>query len=175
MMIKKAVLQDPYIRMGICTVLEGIARHGVTVTQRRPDRFLVVWNLTIACNFRREHCYHQSLSGGSDELDLEEKLGLIHQLDEAGVSSVALSSGETTISPHFDRVLQDLSSRSIYTSVATDGWTFSDLERLRSAIRICLRYIEFSGDSSDPKKHDRSGESRCPRRWQSRPNPTQWR
>jgi hypothetical protein len=70
MMIKKAVLQDPYIRMGICTVLKGIARHGVTVTQRRPDRFLVVWNLTIACNFRGEHCYHQSLSGDSDKLDL---------------------------------------------------------------------------------------------------------
>lgn len=70
------------------------------MTKRLPDRFLVVWNLTIACNFRREHCYHQSLSGGSDELDLEENLDLIHQLDDAEVASVALSNGETTVSPH---------------------------------------------------------------------------
>ncbi len=152
--VKKAVLTDPHIRRGICVVLEGIARYGITVPQRLPSPFLIVWNFTNLCNFRCKHCYQQASGPLANELSLDEKLNLVNQLDEAGVAAVALSGGEPTIHPHFKRIVQELSSRGIYTSVATNGWTFSDIERLKGAKDLGLQYVEVSVDSSKPEKHD---------------------
>ncbi len=152
--VKKAVLRDPHIRRGICVVLEGIAKYGITVPQRLPSPFLIVWNFTNSCNLRCKHCYQQASGPLADELSLNEKLDLVDQLDEAGVAAVALSGGEPTIHPHFKRIVQELSSRGIFTSVATNGWTFSNIERLKEAKDLGLQYIEVSVDSSKPEKHD---------------------
>jgi radical SAM protein with 4Fe4S-binding SPASM domain len=152
--VKKAVLREPHVRRGICVVLEGIARYGITVPQRLPSPFLIVWNFTNGCNLRCKHCYQQASGPLENELSLDEKLDLVNQLDEAGVAAVALSGGEPTIHPDFKRIVHELSMRGIFTSVATNGWTFSNIERLREAKDLGLQYIEVSVDSSKPKKHD---------------------
>ncbi|MGA9099556.1 MAG: radical SAM protein [Methanotrichaceae archaeon] len=152
--VKEAVLRDPHIRRGICLVLEGIAKYGITVPQRLPSPFLIVWNFTNSCNLKCKHCYQQASGPLENELSLEEKLDLVNQLDAAGVAAVALSGGEPTIHPHFKRIIQELSSRGIFTSVATNGWIFSNIERLKEARDLGLQYIEVSVDSSRPEKHD---------------------
>ena len=152
--VKEAVLRDRHVRRGICVVLEGIARYGITVPQRLPSPFLMVWNFTNSCNLRCKHCYQQASTPLSNELNLEEKLDLVRQLDEAGVAAVALSGGEPTIHPHFKSVIKDLSSRGIFTSAATNGWIYSDQNKLEEAKDLGLRYIEVSVDSADPEKHD---------------------
>ncbi len=151
----RKALRDPAVRRGITLVLEGIARYGITVPQKLPAPFLVVWNFTNMCNLRCMHCYQRASKPTPDELTLEEKLGLVDQLDKAGVAAVALSGGEPTIHPHFIRVVRALSSRGIYVSVATNGWAFADKKRLEEAVKAGLRYVEVSLDSSRPEVHDK--------------------
>ncbi len=152
--VKEALLRDPHIRRGIWVVLEGIAKYGVTVPQRLAGPFLIVWNFTNMCNFRCQHCYQRADKPLPSELSLEEKLNLVDQLDKAGVAAVALSGGEPTIHPHFLRIVKELSSRGIHTSVATNGWTFAKREELEKAAKAGIKYVEVSVDSAKPEKHD---------------------
>ncbi|ASJ14495.1 radical SAM/SPASM domain-containing protein [Thermococcus radiotolerans] len=152
--VKEALLRDPHIRRGIWVVLEGIAKYGVTVPQRLAGPFLIVWNFTNMCNFRCQHCYQRADKPLPSELSLEEKLSLVDQLDKAGVAAVALSGGEPTIHPHFLRIVKELSSRGIHTSVATNGWTFAKREELEKAVKAGIKYVEVSVDSAKPEKHD---------------------
>ncbi len=152
--VKEALLRDPHIRRGIWVVLEGIAKYGVTVPQRLAGPFLIVWNFTNMCNFRCKHCYQRADRPLSTELSFEEKLNLVDQLDKAGVAAVAISGGEPTIHPDFYRIVKELASRGIHTSVATNGWTFADKEKLQKAIELGLKYVEVSVDSAKPEKHD---------------------
>ena len=153
--VKKALLKDPHIRRGIWVVLEGIAKHGITVPQKLSSPFLIVWNFTNMCNFRCLHCYQRASAPLKTELTLEEKLRVVDQLDKAGVASVALSGGEPTLHSHFLRIVNELSRRSIYTAVATNGWTFADKDYLKKAVNAGLKYVEVSVDSAKPEKHDR--------------------
>lgn len=151
----REALRDPAVRRGVSLVVEGLARYGVTVPQKLPAPFLVVWNFTNMCNLRCLHCYQRADKPTPDELSLEEKLGLVRQLDEAGVAAVALSGGEPTIHPHFLRVVEELGRRGIYAAVATNGWVFARKERLEEAVARGLRYVEVSVDSAKPEVHDR--------------------
>ena len=151
----KNALRDPAVRRGIELVLTGIARYGITVPQKLPAPFLIVWNFTNMCNLRCLHCYQRADKPTPDELTLEEKLDLVRQLDEAGVAAVALSGGEPTIHPHFLRVVEELARRGIYVSVATNGWMFANKERLKQAVDKGLRYVEVSVDSARPEVHDK--------------------
>ncbi len=148
-------LRDPAVRRGISLVVEGLAEYGVTVPQKLPAPFLVVWNFTNMCNLRCMHCYQRADKPLPDELTLEEKLDAVRQLDEAGVAAVALSGGEPTIHPHFLRIVKELADRDIYVSVATNGTIFSRMERLEEAVKAGLRYVEVSVDSAKPEVHDR--------------------
>jgi radical SAM protein with 4Fe4S-binding SPASM domain len=150
----KEALKDPAVRRGMALVLEGLARYGVTVPQKLPAPFLVVWNFTNMCNLRCKHCYQRADKPLPDELTLEEKLDVVKQLDEAGVAAVALSGGEPTIHPHFYKVVRSLADRGIYVAVATNGWLFADKKYLIKAKEMGVRYIEVSVDSADPSKHD---------------------
>ena len=146
---------DPAVRRGISLILEGLGRYGVTVPQRLPAPFLIVWNFTNMCNLRCMHCYQRADRPRPDELTLEEKLMAVDQLDRAGVAAVALSGGEPTIHPHFYRVVRELGDRGIYVAVATNGIAFSRRERLKKAIDLGLRYVEVSIDSAKPSVHDK--------------------
>ena len=151
----REALRDPAVRRGIALVLRGLALYGVTVPQRLPAPFLVVWNFTNMCNLRCLHCYQRADKPTPDELRLEEKLDLVRQLDEAGVAAVALSGGEPTIHPHFLKVVRALARRGIYVAVATNGWMFADKKRLREAVAAGVRYVEVSLDSARPEVHDK--------------------
>ncbi len=147
-------VKDPALRRGIALVLEGLARYGVTVPQKMPAPFLVVWNFTNMCNFRCKHCYQRADKPLPDELNLAEKLEVVEQLDRAGVAAVALSGGEPTIHPDFLTVVKAIASRGMYAAVATNGWRMADRDFFRKAVEAGLRYVEVSVDSADPKKHD---------------------
>ncbi len=151
----RRALTDPAVRRGISLVVEGLARYGVTVPQKMPAPFLIVWNFTNMCNLRCMHCYQRASKPTPDELSLEEKLSVVRQLDEAGVAAVALSGGEPTIHPHFLRIVEELNRSGIYVAVATNGTRFAKREFLEKAVRAGVRYIEVSVDSANPDVHDR--------------------
>ena len=147
-------LKDPAVRRGLALVLEGLALYGVTVPQKLPSPFLIVWNFTNACNLRCAHCYQRAGFPLSTELSLQEKLDVVKQLDQAGVAAVAFSGGEPTIHPHFSEALKATADAGMYTALATNGLALAErgfAERLK---KLGLRYVEVSVDSADPDKHD---------------------
>ncbi len=150
----KEALKDPAIRRGISLVFEGIAKYGVTVPQKLPSPFLIVWNFTNMCNMRCKHCYQRASRPLPNELTLEEKLRLVEELDRAGVAAIALSGGEPTIHPDFLITIKAISARGMYAAVATNGWMFANIDYLRKAKEAGLRYVEVSIDSAYPYKHD---------------------
>jgi radical SAM protein with 4Fe4S-binding SPASM domain len=151
----KDAFKDPALRRAVSVVLEGLGKYGVTVPQKMPAPFLIVWNFTNMCNLRCMHCYQRADKPSPDELTLEEKLMVVDQLDKAGVAMVALSGGEPTIHPHFYRIVKELADRGIYVSVATNGTTFAKKENLEKAVKLGLRYVEVSVDSAKPEVHDK--------------------
>ncbi|AFZ70470.1 radical SAM additional 4Fe4S-binding domain protein [Caldisphaera lagunensis DSM 15908] len=151
----KKGISDPAIRRGVALVMKGIGLYGVTVPQKMPAPFLIVWNMTNMCNLKCMHCYQRAGKPTPDELTLEEKLNLIDQLDKAGVASIALSGGEPTIHPDYYTIVKEISRRGIHTGTATNGWLFSNINYLVKAKESGLRYVEVSLDSADPKKHDK--------------------
>lgn len=147
-------LKDPSIRRGLALVLEGLALYGITVPQKLPAPFLVVWNFTNMCNLKCKHCYQKADRPTPDELTLNEKLDVIRQLDEAGVAAVAFSGGEPTIHPDFPIVLKAAADAGMYTALATNGIRLADRKYAEKLRKLGLRYVEISVDSADPDKHD---------------------
>ncbi|MET1101138.1 MAG: radical SAM protein [Pyrodictiaceae archaeon] len=150
----RVALKDPALRRGVALVMKGLGLYGVTVPQKLPAPFLVVWNFTNMCNLRCKHCYQRADKPLPDELSLKEKLMLIDELDRVGLASIALSGGEPTIHPDFYTVLAEIARRGMYAAVATNGWVFADIEKLERAVKLGLRYVEVSVDSANPRKHD---------------------
>lgn len=151
----KKSISDPAIRRGVSLVMKGLGLYGVTVPQKMPAPFLIVWNFTNMCNLKCIHCYQRAGAPTPDELTLEEKLKVVDELDRAGVASIALSGGEPTIHPHFHTVLKAIASRGIHAAVATNGWLFANINELEKAKEEGLKYVEVSIDSADPEKHDK--------------------
>ncbi|MET1159804.1 MAG: radical SAM protein [Thermoprotei archaeon] len=147
-------LKDPALRRGVSLVLKGLGLYGVTVPQKLPAPFMIVWNFTNMCNLRCIHCYQRADKPLPNELSLEEKLRIVDELDKAGVAAIALSGGEPTIHPHYYRVLKEIGERGMYAATATNGWIFADASKLEKAVNYGLRYVEVSIDSSKPEKHD---------------------
>ncbi len=147
-------LKDPALRRGVETVFRGIALYGVTVPQKLPAPFMIVWNFTNACNLRCKHCYQHASTPLPNELSLYEKLRVVEELDRAGVASLALSGGEPTIHPDYLTIVKAAASRGMYVAIATNGWRFADMDELKKAVDAGLRYVEVSIDSANPRKHD---------------------
>jgi len=144
---------DKAIIRGIETILRSIAKYGVTIPQKLDAPFLVVWNFTNMCNLRCKHCYQKADKPLPNELTLEEKLNVLDQLEDAGVSAIAFSGGEPLMHHDFWVVAEEAVKRGFYVSVATNGTliTRSVARKLKS---IGVKYVEVSLDSVDPEKHD---------------------
>jgi len=147
-------LRDPAIRRGVECVLKSIALYGVTTPQRLVAPFMIVWNFTNLCNLKCRHCYQKAGVLLPAELTLEEKLGVVEELDRTGVASIALSGGEPTIHPDYLTIVKYAARRGFYVAVATSGWKYADIDELRKAVDSGLRYVEISVDSASPRKHD---------------------
>ncbi len=139
---------------GIVATGRSIAALGLTVPQRFLAPLFVVWNFTNRCNLACRHCYQSSGQRPlADELTLEEKLGLLEQLDAASVPMLALSGGEPTMSPDLLPVVRRAAEAGMHVSIATNGTTLTP----RLAARLAdagARYVEISLDSVDPARHD---------------------
>jgi len=146
-------VKNPSVRRGLALVLKGIAEYGITVPQRLPAPFLVVWNFTNMCNLRCKHCYQKAEKSLPDELTLNEKLAVLDQLDRAYVAAVAFSGGEPLIHPDFLKVAREASLRGMYVSVATNG-TMITRELAKKLKEVGVNYVEISLDSSNSRRHD---------------------
>lgn len=140
-------------RGGLLTVMRGIARYGVTKPQLLDAPFLVVWNLTDACNLSCRHCYQRAGPKRPDELPTIEKLRVVEELAKVGVVSVAFSGGEPLIAKDFFDVAAKVKEEGMYLAIATNGTLITGdvAKRLRA---LGTDYVEVSLDFANAKDHD---------------------
>jgi radical SAM protein with 4Fe4S-binding SPASM domain len=154
MTVVKDALKEPFVRKGVALTLKSVAKYGLTRPQVFEAPLLIVWNITKQCNLKCLHCYaNAGPFKHKDELTLAEKLSVVDQFDEAGVTMVSFSGGEPLISPDFWEVAEYASKKGMYTSIATNGTllTRENVERLKT---VGIKYVEISLDAPEPKTHD---------------------
>ncbi len=82
----------------------------------------VVWELTLACNLRCQHCGSSAGKARVNELSLDECLDVADHLGELGAELVTLSGGEPTLKPGWDRIARRLVEHDILVNMVTNGF-----------------------------------------------------
>ncbi len=146
-------MKDPHWRRALVSVVKGLAYFGV----RRPfvpgAPFLVVWDITYACNLRCKHCYANAGEPLTDELSTEEAKRVIDILDRAGVVTIAWSGGEPLVRPDIYELSRYASDKGIYVAMATNG-TLIDEKTAERLWESGVRFLQISLDGASPKTHD---------------------
>lgn len=117
----QAHLGDPIWRKGLASVLEGIAEYGISRPFTGFCPFLIVWNLTRACNLNCVHCYEGARTRAADELETDDAKLAVRKLAEAGVAYIAFSGGEPLMRPDLFEILQEVRWSEMAFSVATNA------------------------------------------------------
>jgi radical SAM protein with 4Fe4S-binding SPASM domain len=149
----KRAMRDSYWRRGLSSVVKGIATFGV----RRPfvpgAPFLVVWDVTYACNLRCKHCYANAGRPLPDELSTEEAKRVIDTFDKAGVVAIAWSGGEPIVRPDIYELSRYAYEKGIYVAMATNG-TLINENTAQKLWDSGVRFLQISLDGANPRTHD---------------------
>ena len=114
----------------------------------------VVWELTLACNLRCEHCGSAAGKARPDELSKDELLRVCDDLGELDCERVTLLGGEPLIHPHWEDLAARINANGYRANVITNGWT---LHREELCDRIAAADLTIVGVSVDglANSHDR--------------------
>ncbi len=149
----------PWAVRALAAVARSVAEYGLTEPQDFIGPLAVVWNTTKRCNLACRHCSLDSGGEAIDVLSRREKIAVVDQLAEKGVSIVVMAGGEPFMDPDLWSVLERTRQHGIYTMIATNG-TLLDPESCRRLLASGVKYLEVSLDSPDPKVHDNFRGSR---------------
>lgn len=112
-----------------------------------------VWELTLACNMRCQHCGSIAGERRADELTRDELLDVADQLADLGCRRVTLSGGEPTMNPAWHEVGRRLTDRHVKANIISNGWSWSE-RHARQALDAGLVSAAFSLDGFQ-EEHDR--------------------
>jgi MoaA/NifB/PqqE/SkfB family radical SAM enzyme len=111
-----------------------------------------VWELTLACNLRCQHCGSRAGCRRDDELATDEALDLVAQLADLGCELVTLSGGEPLLRDDWDAVARAVAARGIPVNMVTNG-TLVDAAMARRIAAAGLANVGVSIDGP-PDLHD---------------------
>ena len=146
-------LRDTYWRRALSNVIKGLLYFGVRKPFVPGAPFLVVWDITYACNLRCKHCYANAGKPLKDELTTEEAKHVIDLLVDAGVVAIAWSGGEPLVRPDIYELSSYASKRGIYVAMATNGTLIND-ETARKLRNAGVEFLQISLDGAKPETHD---------------------
>lgn len=112
-----------------------------------------VWELTMMCNMRCQHCGSSCDYAMEDELNTQEALMLCDDLKELGLKYLTLSGGELTTRKDWPLIAKRCTANGIVTSIITNGWNMNE-EMLASAKEAGIDTIAISIDGCK-ETHDR--------------------
>jgi radical SAM protein with 4Fe4S-binding SPASM domain len=150
----ESVLREGAGRRALWNLLKSLSDYGVGTPQTLRAPVSVVWSLSYRCNLRCMHCYQNASHASSDELTLEEQLGIVDQMGQAGVSMVVLSGGEPLTNPNLAKLIERIRTYDIAISIDSNGVLMSR-EVVQSLKHAGVASVELSLDSIDPATHDR--------------------
>jgi radical SAM protein with 4Fe4S-binding SPASM domain len=149
----KEQFSHPSWRKGLANVLTGIARFGVQRPFISGAPFLVVWDITYACNLKCKHCYASAGKSNENELTTEEAKQVIDKLDRAAVPIIAFSGGEPLVRNDIFNLTNYARDKGIYVAVATNA-TLITKEKAHEMKEAGIRFIQISLDGSNAHTHD---------------------
>lgn len=149
----KEQFSHPSWRKGLANVLTGIAHFGVQRPFITGAPFLVVWDITYACNLKCKHCYADAGKNPGNELTTEEAKKVIDQLDRASVPIIAFSGGEPLVRKDIFELTKYARDKGMYVSVATNG-TLITKEKAREMKESGVEFTQISLDGATAETHD---------------------
>jgi len=87
---------------------------------RRP--VYAVWELTLKCNLKCQHCGSRAGSSRNDELSANEALDLVDQLADLGVRELALIGGEAYLRRDWLEIIRRAAQRGLRPVLQTGGF-----------------------------------------------------
>ena len=110
-----------------------------------PNRFLraVHWAITGKCNCRCRHCYMSAPSGNAGDYSHEECMGIVDQMEAAGVQLVSLTGGEALMRRDFLEIVRRLTDAGIRVQTIMSNGVLVD-ENLLAALTDLGQKPEFN-------------------------------
>lgn len=113
----------------------------------------VVWEVTLACNLKCQHCGSRAGRPRADELNTEEALDLIDRLAALGTRELTLIGGEAYLRRDWIELIRRSRNHGIRTAIQTGARNLTD-KRLDEAADAGLQGVGVSIDGL-PDLHDR--------------------
>src|SRR5580704_11059162 len=105
----------------------------------------VVWELTLACNLRCQHCGSRAGVARRDELSTAECLDVIRQLADLGTREVSLIGGEAYLRRDWLVIVKAIADAGMHCGMQTGGRALTE-EKIRQAVAAGLRTLGVSID-----------------------------
>lgn len=113
----------------------------------------VVWEITLACNLKCQHCGSRAGQARNDELTTQECLDVVEHLAKLGTREITLIGGEAFLRRDWLEIVKAIRSQGIYCATQTGALNFTQA-KLDEAIAAGLQGLGVSIDGS-PDLHDR--------------------
>lgn len=111
-----------------------------------------VWEITMGCNMRCDHCGSSCAEPLPDELTTGEALALCDDLKAVGLKWITLSGGEPLTRRDWPEIAGRLTRNGIKPNIITNGWLVND-EMVKTAQKNGVETISISLDGNR-KTHD---------------------
>ena len=104
-----------------------------------------VWELTLACDLKCQHCGSRAGKRRSEELTTDECLDLVRQLASMGTREVTLIGGEAYLRRDWLRIIREIRDQGMDCTVQSGGLHLTE-ERIKAAVDSGLQALGVSID-----------------------------
>ena len=104
-----------------------------------------VWELTLACDLKCQHCGSRAGKKRSEELTTDECLDLVRQLARMGTREVTLIGGEAYLRRDWLKIIREIRDQGMDCTLQSGGLNLTD-ERVKAAVDAGLQAIGISID-----------------------------
>lgn len=113
----------------------------------------VVWEITLACNLRCQHCGSRAGRPRQNELSTDEALDVVTNLDRHGVREISLIGGEAYLRRDWLVLIRAIAERGIHCSLQTGGRALTE-SKINDAAHAGLQSAGVSIDGMEAS-HDK--------------------
>ena len=149
----KQKFEEPHWAKSLANVLNGIAKFGIKKPFVPGAPFLIVWDITYACNLKCKHCYSNSGKPLEDELSTDQVIKIIDVLDKQSIPAIAFSGGEPLIRKDIFQITKYANDKGIYVGIATNG-TMINKDKAKEMKKSGIEFVQISLDGATPETHD---------------------
>lgn len=110
-----------------------------------PRPLYVVWETTLACNLKCQHCGSRAARPRDKELSTEECLSVVAQLHELGTREITLIGGEAYLRRDWLTLIKEIAGRGMLCGIQTGARAFTP-DKIRSAAAAGLAAAGVSVD-----------------------------